>query len=124
VQLRDYEWQVLHEQSEREDMFNEESEQRAFDRFWGLDLYVQVQNEEEARLRQFYEERVAYLNGLMVATRAVKGSKKHYSVKRVGTLPEDNAFATEQERRDAVIKKLKAEEVRSKLRVRVSYSYS
>jgi hypothetical protein len=104
-------------------MFNEYLEQTAFDRFWGLDLYVQVQNQEEARLRKVYEDRVVYLNDLMAKTRAVKAARKHYSMQRVGTLPEDHVYRDEQQRRDAVIKKLKAEEVRSKLRVRVSYSY-
>lgn len=125
--MRDYDWQCLHEQAEREDMYNEELDQTEFDRFWGLDLYERIQNEEETRLRKVYEDRVAYLNGLMVQTRAIQPASKAgriYSFAKVGSLPEDNAFASEAQRRNAVIKKLKAEEVRSKLRVRVSYSYS
>lgn len=104
-------------------MFNEYCEQTAFDRFWGLDLYERMQCEEEARLRKVYEDRVVYYNDLMVQTRSVKPAKQHYSLRPVGSLPEDSAYETERQRREAVIKKLKAEEVRSKLRVRVSYSY-
>lgn len=124
TQFRDYEWQLLHEHSEREDMFNEEMEQTEFDRFWGFDLFEAMQNQEEERLRKMYEDRVIYFNKLMAHTRSVKPIKKYYSFKHVGTLPEDHAYSTELERRCAVIKKLKAEEVRSKLNVRVSYSYS
>lgn len=50
--MRDYDWQCLHEQAEREDMFNEEMDQTEFDRFWGFDLFERIQNEEEARLRK------------------------------------------------------------------------
>lgn len=53
-QLRDYDWQCLHEEAEREGMFNEELDQTEFDRFWGLDLYQRIQNEEESRLRKVW----------------------------------------------------------------------
>lgn len=67
---------------------------------------------------------MAYLNGMLVKTKAVKPTGKNYSFAKIGTLPEDNAFESEAQRRNAVIKKLKAEEVRGKLKVRVPVSYS
>ena len=123
-QFRDYEWQVLHEQSEREDMYNEELDQTEFDRFWGLDLFIQIQNKEEMRLRKMYAERVTYLNSMMAQTRAVLPAQKTYSCAKIGTLPEDDAYDTEQQRRTAVIRKLKAEEVRTKLKIRLPMGYS
>lgn len=71
---------------------------------------------------QVYEDRVAYLNGMMVKTHAIKPVGKAFSFAKIGSLPEDNAFASEEQRRNAVIRKLKAEEVRSKLKVRIPFS--
>ena len=73
-------------------------------------------------LEQVYEDRVAYLNGMMVKTHAIKPVGKAFSFAKIGSLPEDNAFASEEQRRNAVIRKLKAEEVRSKLKVRIPFS--
>lgn len=120
-QLRDYDWQVLHEAAEREDMYNAECEQCEYDRFWGLDLFIRIQNDEEKRLRKVYEERVAHLNSMLVRTKAVKETKK-FSFAKIGTLAEDFVYRDEEMRREAVIRKLKAEEIRSKLKIRVSFS--
>lgn len=121
TQLRDYDWQVLHEAAEREDMYNAECEQCEYDRFWGLDLFIRIQNDEEKRLRKVYEERVAHLNSMLVRTKAVKETKK-FSFAKIGTLAEDFVYRDEELRREAVIRKLKAEEIRSKLKIRVPFS--
>lgn len=111
---------MLHEQYEREDMFNAEQEQCEFDRFWGFDLFVRIQNDEEKRLRKMYQERVEYLNAILVKTRAVRPQGKvKYSFAKVGTLPEDNVYEDERLRREAVIRKLRAEEIRASLKIRV-----
>lgn len=120
-QLRDYDWQVLHEAAEREDMYNAECEQCEYDRFWGLDLFIRIQNDEEKRLRKVYEERVAHLNSMLVRTKAVKESKT-FSFAKIGTLAEDFVYRDEEMRREAVIRKLKAEEIRSKLKIRVPFT--
>jgi len=120
--LRDYDWQVLHEAAEREDMYNAECEQCEYDRFWGLDLFIQIQNDEERRLRQVYQERVEYLNNMMVKTHSVKPTIKTFSFAKIGTLQEDVVYTDEQMRREAVIKKLRAEEIRSKLKIRIPFS--
>lgn len=117
-QLRDYSWQCEHEQNEREGMFNEELNQIEVDRFWGLDLFVRRQYEEEARLRQLYADKVEQLNSILVKTRAVKACAVA-KLTTVGTLPEDIAYSRDEDkRRDAVIRKLRAEQVRGSLKVR------
>lgn len=117
-QLRDYSWQCEHEQNEREGMFNEELNQTEVDRFWGLDLFVRRQYEEEARLRQLYAVKVEKLNSILVKTRAVKACAVA-KLTTVGTLPEDIAYSRDEDkRRDAVIRKLRAEQVRGSLKVR------
>jgi hypothetical protein len=117
-QLRDYSWQCEHEQNEREGMFNEELNQIEVDRFWGLDLFVRRQYEEEARLRQLYADKVEQLNSILVKTRAVKACAVA-KLTTVGTLPEDIAYSRDEDkRRDAVIHKLRAEQVRGSLKVR------
>ena len=117
-QLRDYNWQCEHEQNEREGMFNEELNQIEVDRFWGLDLFVRRQYEEEARLRQLYADKVEKLNSILVKTRAVKACAVA-KLTTVGTLPEDIAYSRDEDkRRDAVIRKLRAEQVRGSLKVR------
>jgi len=117
-QLRDYRWQCEHEQNERENMFNEELNQTEVDRFWGLDLFIRRQYEEESRLRQLYSDKVFQLNSILVKTRAVKACAVA-KLTTVGTLPEDIAYRRDEEkRRDAVIRKLRAEQVRGSLKVR------
>jgi hypothetical protein len=123
-QHRDYEWQLLHEQAEREDMFNEEMDQTELDRYWGIDFYVTMQNKEETRLRQVYQEKVDHLNAMMVTMKTVKPPRKHYSFAHVGSLPEDSKYESETERRIAVIRRLKAEEFRGKLKLRLKVDYS
>jgi hypothetical protein len=115
--LRDYEWQCQHELNERKAMCNEEMDQTEVDRFWGFDRFVQLQNDEEMRLRHMYEEKVAYLNNIMVKTHAIKPFVAP-SFKKIGTLPEDLMHEdNEMRRREAVLRKLKAEEVRGQLKL-------
>jgi len=117
--FRDYEWQLLHEQQEREDMFNEEMDQTEVDRFWGFDNFIQQQNKEELELRQLYEEKTRYLNKQLVLMQSIQPFNPKFNYKKIGTLSEDILHAdNETARRQAVIKKLKAEEVRGKLKVR------
>ncbi|KAJ1434670.1 hypothetical protein B484DRAFT_393887 [Ochromonadaceae sp. CCMP2298] len=121
--LRDYEWQLLHEQGEREDMFNEEMDQTEVDRFWGFDRFVQLQNREELRLRLLYEQKVAHLNGELVKVKAIH-SFDAPNFKKIGSLPEDVQHEdNEMRRREAVLRRLKAEEVRGQLKTRLTPGY-
>ena len=114
-QLRDYDWQCASEQREQEAMFNCELEQCEVDNFWGIDLFERRKNDEELRLRRAYEEKVARMNALLVRTTAIQRFDKPALVK-VGTLHEDQWFHDDdRRRRDAVIRKLKAEEVRTQM---------
>ena len=102
-----------------------ELEQTEVDRFWGLDLYIQRQYEEEYRLRQLYEDKVKELNNILVHTNAIQ-PYNHKSIKYtpVGTLNEDIIYHNdENKRRDVIIKKLRAEEVRGKLKLRLFRGY-
>lgn len=111
------------EHQERLLMWEEETEQCESDRFWGLDYYENMMRREELRLRQFYEERVKFKNGQLVTMGSVQPTNTvNFTV--FGTLPEDKIYENNQDRRVAVIRKLKAEEVRSKLRrVRIPFNY-
>ena len=124
LQHRDYEWQLLHEQSEREDMFNEYNEQTQYDRYWGIDIYTTYQYQEEQRLRKAYQQKIIELNQTMIQINSIKPNKKKLNLLKIGSLPIDNEYSNETERREAVIRKLKAEEIRSKLHTRVSFSYN
>jgi exonuclease VII large subunit len=123
-QLRDYHFEVAREQQEREDMFNEECDQCEIDRFWGIDMFEKNIREEEQRLRAFYEQRVYEANRRLVAMGTVKPLKRHeVSLVPLGKLPEDHKFDDDRVRRQAVIKKLKAEEIRSKLKIKLPTVY-
>ncbi len=58
-ELRRYEFEVIQEYIEREEMYNEEKDQTEVDRFWGLDLYQRKLHEEEERLRKIYIAKVS-----------------------------------------------------------------
>lgn len=122
--LRDYEFELIREQQEREDMFNEECDQCEVDRFWGIDAFeINVRNEER-RLREFYEQRVYEANRRLATMGTAKPLKRsEVSLVPLGKLPEDNKFDDDRVRRQAVIKKLKAEEIRSKLKIKLPTVY-
>lgn len=122
-QLRDYLWQCANEEREREGMFNAELDQTEVDSFWGLDIFERKKNEEELRLRKLYEIKVREMNTLLVRTSAINQFSAP-SLTKIGTLHEDQYLMhDEHRRRDAVIRKLRAEEVRGKLRTRPKPGY-
>lgn len=115
-------YESVREERERARMFEEECEQCELDRFWGFDYYENCMKQEELRLRQFYEDRVRLKNEQLVNMKCIlPAAPPKFTV--FGTLPEDHAYDNNQERRLAVIKKLKAEEVRSKLKIFIPYKY-
>lgn len=59
--LRFYTWECGLAELERENMWNEECDQCAVDRFWGLDLYQAELDAHAAKVRKYYEERVEFM---------------------------------------------------------------
>lgn len=134
--LRAYLKEIWREDFERESMFNAECDQREVDRFWGLDYYEEMLREEEKRLRAFYQARIIQLNREMqkmgcVQPRRKKGDRETLvvpvEVRPIGSLPEEQAFmieAADKARQMYMIKKLKAEEIRSQVKYRLKFSYA
>ena len=122
--LRAYEFELMREQQEREDMFNEECDQCEVDRYWGIDAFEANIRNEERRLREFYEQRVYEANRRLVTMGTVKPLKRsEVALVPLGRLPEDNKYDDDRLRRQAVIKKLKAEEIRSRLKIKLPTVY-
>lgn len=139
-------WETAQIEREREDMFNAQLEQTEVDRFWGLDLFERSLGAEEQRLKAAYERKVVALNQQMASMHAAlpsfgsgkkirqriswtehSGDVKHPGDRETGErqyLDAVRAREKERARRDALIKKLKAEEVRTQLRYRLSGSYA
>lgn len=137
---RFFEWECDQIAREREDMFNAECEQTDIDRFWGFEVYERRINEEEKRLRHFYEQKVLRLNQELVVQKTTLPFKKHVKSIIINDSQGDTAAVAkvdreetfieahqrkliENERRLELIKKLKAEEVRGKLKYRLSPYY-
>ena len=120
-QLRHYRCECDRELREREDMFDEECAQREIDRFWGIDAFYQRMRDEERRLRMFYEQRVREANApLMILKQTKQIKKSDLDLLEFGSLREDIRFGhDDQVRREAVVRRLAAEEIRSKLKVRL-----
>lgn len=123
-EMRFLQYETVREAQERARMWEEECEQCERDRFWGLDYFENMMRREELRLRQFYEDRVRYKNDQLRQMGAMNPLQTA-KLTVFGTLPEDREIDNNQERRMAIIRKLKAEEVRSTLRrVRLPFIYS
>ncbi|RYH13211.1 hypothetical protein EON65_36220 [archaeon] len=122
-EMRFHGFEKKREEFERIRMYDEEMEQCEVDRFWGIDYYENMMAQEEQRLRKFYEDRVKYKNEQLVIMKSIT-SFKAPKFTTFGTLPEDHMYESSQERRLAVIRKLKAEEIRSDLKYRLPYIYS
>ncbi len=71
AQCRIDDWERAREATERENMYNEEMDQREVDRFWGLDLFEANKRAELERLRQFYVERVKKTNEKLMFAKVV-----------------------------------------------------
>lgn len=133
---RAYIEEIYRENEERENMYNMECDQREIDRFWGLDYYEEMLREEEKRLRAFYQARIIQLNREMqkmgcVQPRRKKGDRETLivpvEVRPIGSLPEEKSFmaqAADKARQLYMIKKLKAEEIRSQVKYRLKFSYA
>lgn len=133
--LRAYLEEIQRENMERENMFNAECDQREMDRFWGVDYFEECLRIEEQRLRAFYQARVIQLNRELqkmgcVQPRRKKGDRETLlvpvDVRPIGSLPEEQTFldqAADKARQLYMIKKLKAEEIRSQLKYRLKFSY-
>jgi hypothetical protein len=122
-QLREYEWECFRERIERGCMYDEERKQTFCDRYWGIDLYERRMNEEEVRLRRLYEEKVRRLGRDMMKMKAIQTVRKEAIRGLGGDLREMMKIPDERERRDKVIERLQAEEVRTKLKTRTVPGY-
>ena len=116
--LRFYLWERDREFLELEGMVIAETEQCEVDRFWGLDYQQECLAREEIKFRKVYEERVWRTHEQMKLMGLVKPGAQRPDLVSIGNLPEDD-IDDNNLRRMTVIKKCKAEEVRSKLKYRV-----
>lgn len=119
---RAYLEEIQREDYEREGMFNAECDQRELDCFWGIDLYEQHLQAEEKRLRHFYQYRLMSLNKELKVMGCIKGLVPT-DIVPIGNLPEDNDFDDMKERRKYMIKKFKAEEVRSQTKIKLKTKF-
>jgi hypothetical protein len=120
-QLREYLCERQRQSSEREEMFEAECEQCEIDHFWGIDAFEQRMRSEEHRLRVFYEQRVREANAPLAMLGQVKATKKReVNLQTIGSLKEDVVFSDDDKlRREMVVRRLQAGEIRSKLKVRL-----
>jgi len=129
---REYQAELIREEKERENMYNEEQEQCEVDKFWGIELFEKNLLQEERRLREFYAQRVKTLNQELVKMKVVQNvsydSYKSYIIPEQKYQQEDmrrrvklqqRMKKDEQLAKIEFVKQLKAEEIRSKLKYRL-----
>jgi hypothetical protein len=119
-QYRAYYQELQREAYERESMSCAEAEQCEYDHFWGLDYYQEQLQREEQRLRQLYAMKVKKKNAELVKLGCIQKFDRKLDLITIGNLKEDLLFEKNgnNNRQIEIIKKLKAEEYRGKLKVR------